>query len=326
VRLWIIVLACFACQTRSQPESRDPDPKVTVAPLPAKPDPWATSSLDASDDPPSFPERHRLATEKCPKVTHPYLFTIEKDHRTSYLLGTRHIGVSLAKMPELVRERIRGAKLAVFEVAPDDNDRPKFPDIDVREALGEDLWNRYSKLVGHGIADFVRKGRPSTAVLMMVSMYDDVTSMLDSDIEKEVAADHIPAIGLETARFQDNLIDKLMDVRALRAAVSTTKDRAELEHDELKSLATYCDGSDNTPGTDDEARGKMIGAGYTAAEIDALDEELVYARNASWIPKLEHLFEQDDVLIVVGAAHTMGPRGVPALLEKHGYRVTRVEP
>lgn len=324
MRVWIVALACFACQAKSEPPPPvRATPAVKVAP--AAPDPWASKPEDP-DDPPSFPQRHKLADEKCPRVTHPYLFTVEKDHHTSYLLGTRHIGVSLAKMPDLVRERIRGAKLAVFEVAPDDHDRTKLPDIDVQAALGEDLWTRYSKLVGHGVAEVVRKGRPSTAMLMMVSMYDDVTSMLDSDIEKEVAADHIPAIGLETARFQDDLLDKLLDVRALRAAVSQTKDRAELEHDELKSLATYCDGTDNTPGTDDEARAKMIAAGYTPAEIDELDEELVYSRNASWIPKLEHLFEQDDVIVVVGAAHMMGPRGVPALLEKRGYHVTRVAP
>ncbi len=32
---------------------------------------------------------------------------------------------------------------------------------------------------------------------------------------------------------------------------------------------------------------------------------------------------EDDVLLVVGAMHLVGPRGLPALLKERGFRVVR---
>ena len=60
------------------------------------------------------------------------------------------------------------------------------------------------------------------------------------------------------------------------------------------------------------------------AEIDKLDEKLVYARNDDWIPKLEKLFATGGVFVAVGADHLSGPRGVIALLAARGFKVTRV--
>jgi uncharacterized protein YbaP (TraB family) len=51
---------------------------------------------------------------------------------------------------------------------------------------------------------------------------------------------------------------------------------------------------------------------------------MVYARNADWIPKLEKILAQGDVFIAVGADHLSGPKGVVALLQKRGYKLTRV--
>ncbi|MGH8250319.1 MAG: TraB/GumN family protein [Steroidobacteraceae bacterium] len=59
-------------------------------------------------------------------------------------------------------------------------------------------------------------------------------------------------------------------------------------------------------------------------EYPELAEALIYARNARWAEQLdEFLTGDDDVLVVVGALHLVGERGLPALLEKRGYRVER---
>jgi len=166
---------------------------------------------------------------------------------------------------------------------------------------------------------------PETAALGMMVVYEDISSTLDLEIERQVQTAHIPTRGLESARFQDDLLEKLLDLRALRAMVSQTKDRAELEDASRKDLQKYCTGSQDKPGTSDNDRAKMRAAGYSDAEIDAEDEELVFARNAKWIPELEQILG-DDVLVVVGADHLIGPRGVPALLAARGYHVPRIEP
>jgi uncharacterized protein YbaP (TraB family) len=157
-------------------------------------------------------------------------------------------------------------------------------------------------------------------------LYEDVTAMLDSEIERMVLEAGIPAGGLESSAFQDRLLEELLDLRMLRATLTATTDRARLAAETRRDLAEYCSGSDDTPGLDDEARADLLAAGYTAAELDELDERLVFARNEAWIPELDRLFATGDVVVVVGADHLTGERGVVRLLEARGYQVSRVAP
>lgn len=74
--------------------------------------------------------------------------------------------------------------------------------------------------------------------------------------------------------------------------------------------------------------------GDEAGLEDSLDEDfegypeladaLIYERNRNWAAEVGRMLEgDDDVLLVVGAMHLVGPRGLPALLEKRGFRVER---
>lgn len=58
----------------------------------------------------------------------------------------------------------------------------------------------------------------------------------------------------------------------------------------------------------------------------ALYDRLIDDRNARWVAPLEALLaDNDESLVIVGAAHLVGPNGVPALLEQRGYTVERVD-
>jgi uncharacterized protein YbaP (TraB family) len=51
-------------------------------------------------------------------------------------------------------------------------------------------------------------------------------------------------------------------------------------------------------------------------------KELLDDRNARWVPKIEAMLKEKHVFFVtVGAGHLTGPKGVPALLRKAGYKV-----
>src|SRR5690606_18247771 len=158
----------------------------------------------------------------------------------------------------------------------------------------------------------LERAAPSTALLIMSVLYEDITAMLDLEIQRVVIAKNIPTQGLETAAFQDALLAKLMDLRMLRAAIQGVESREELERESRKDLAEYCTGSDDTPGMDDDMRGDLLAAGYTEQEIAAIDEQIVHARNADWIPKLEPILRRGGAFIAVGADHLYGPRGVIA--------------
>jgi uncharacterized protein YbaP (TraB family) len=287
-------------------------------------DPWAAAP---ADEPPSAVATRALADRACPKVAAPYFYRIEKDGKASYILGTRHLGVSLDKMPASVVGAIRGATVAVFEVAPgDDAERPAPGGPPLPERLGPALWGRYRRLVGRANARVVERGAPSDAIITMIALYEHKLAALDVELQQVAARAKIPTQGLESAAFQQRLIGELLDLRMLRAAIAGTPDRAALERDATEDLREYCVGTDETPGVDGRERAQLRAAGYSEAEIDRLDQRLIFERNAAWIPQLERILDGGGAFIAVGADHLTGPRGVIALLAARGYRATRVAP
>ena len=53
-------------------------------------------------------------------------------------------------------------------------------------------------------------------------------------------------------------------------------------------------------------------------------DELLFQRNAAWIPALEKLIDTGSAFVAVGAMHLSGPRSVLDLLAQRGYTVARV--
>ncbi len=329
MRSWLVILIVhFGCRGDEQaPPTRTTQADPPTAPVAAapvtSPDPWDVATPVNPDDPPSLFERQRLANQACPTVTAPYFYRIEKAGKVSHILGTRHIGVPLAKFPPAVHDALKAAKLVVFEVAPDDDTELPQEMISLPDALGPKLWAHYRTLVGAGIADSDERTTPAGAAIMMLAMHEDISAMLDVEIERQVLAAGIPTAGLEPSALQDKLINEVLDLRALRAAIQTTETRQELADESLKDLAKYCAGVDEPPGIDAESRAELLSVGYTKAEIDHIDDAMLYKRNASWIPGLEKILAQGDAFIAVGAGHFPGPRGVIALLAAKGFTLTR---
>lgn len=327
-RLVVVVVSCAcalvaSCRGRDEPaptpSAGSAGSSVRSAPpagSAAVPDPWATPTTGSS-----------VAETACPTVTAPYFFRIEKNGKTSYLLGTRHIGVAWRKMPRVVHEALANARLVVFETVDDDgsDDRPR-PQAPAREQLGPALWARYRQLAGDALADSMESATPSEAMLMLMVTYEDRLSSLELEIEVDAREAHKSMKGLETSEFQQRLLEKYLDGRAARAFVENLDSLDELRQDTIEDLTEYCTGTDETPGVDAKERADMLHSGYTAAEVDAMDKEMLFDRNRSWIPTLDTMFAEGDVFVAVGADHTRGDQGVPALLTAKGYRVTRVTP
>lgn len=62
------------------------------------------------------------------------------------------------------------------------------------------------------------------------------------------------------------------------------------------------------------------------AGTDPVYDRLITRRNERWIAPLEQMLaDNDDSLVIVGAAHLVGAQGVPALLTARGYTVERVD-
>jgi len=318
MKLAIVLVAVLACQKAGDEKVND---KQAAGPA----DPWGKTAGSA-DDPPSLGERAAFAKEACPAVVKPWFFEVKKDGRTQHILGTRHISVGLDKFPQIVRDDFDASTLAVFEIPPADKAKLDLPKEPLRDELGPEDWAHFEALVGKTLAKRFAAGAPAMAALSVGAMYEDVGAMLDKQLQQRAADHHIATNGLETMKFQIDLLSKWLDVRLLKTVVENTPDRAKIKKLSHDALARYCAGTeheiDMMEGVDTDALEKH---GYTQQDLEDLRRTLIDDRNADWIPKLEKLFEQDKVFIAVGAAHLMGKRGVIELLKQRGYEITRIE-
>jgi uncharacterized protein YbaP (TraB family) len=320
--LFLVLVGLFACRDEAPKRTATRDvvgsgsASGSAGPTVITPDPWAAPA-----------KSEVVADDACPSVTAPYFFRVEKDGKTSHLLGTRHIGVAWRKMPKAVHQALRDAKLVVFETVDDDgSDDTPAPTKGAKRELGDKLWKRYRDLAGDALADSMEDASPAQAMIMLMVRYEDRLSSLEREIGAEAEELKKPIRGLETSAFQQKLLDRYLNGRAARAFVEQLDNLDELRQDTIDDLREYCGGTDETPGVEPDERAEMMASGYTAAEIDQMDQELLFDRNHNWIPDLEKIFAEGDAFVAVGADHTRGDQGVPALLTARGYQVTRITP
>ena len=235
VRWWLwVVLAIASCRSDERTTSKTNEPATgsqAATPSPtSQPDPWASTDKVNDDDAPSLAARHARTDKICPRVVKPYYYRVEKAGHTAYILGSRHIGVSVSKLPPGIATQFKAATLAVFETPPDEgSDSGIGKVVDLRVALGSADWKHFQDLVGKQSADSLVQAAPATAFLQMIAEFEDPTATLDIELEQTAQAAHIPTGGLESDAFQGDLLARLLDLRALRAEVEQTKDRGEAQ-------------------------------------------------------------------------------------------------
>ena len=126
-----------------------------------------------------------------------------------------------------------------------------------------------------------------------------------------------PVRELEGAANQFAIFDALpeRDQRALLAAVIAEQDRTEAD---ATALARAWLAGDTA---------RMEGLARTGLLADpALYDALFVERNRAWLLDIVGLLSQGRrPLVAVGAAHLLGPDGLPALLAAEGYSVRRVQ-
>jgi uncharacterized protein YbaP (TraB family) len=129
---------------------------------------------------------------------------------------------------------------------------------------------------------------------------------------------------LEPAAAEAAVLEKWMDVKALKAMLD---DVPGSERHIKEMLDAYATGDEpRMVKLSDDEKAEALKHGYTQAEYDASMQDMLYNRNASWIPVIEKMHAAGGGFIAVGAMHLVGPNSVLELLAKKGYKVTRVTP
>ena len=122
--------------------------------------------------------------------------------------------------------------------------------------------------------------------------------------------------GLETADYQISVFDGMTLEQQDRMLAQTIK---ELQT-ELASVGKLADAwkVGDAPTVE-----RIVQAELKAEPL--IYQRLLVDRNNNWLPKIEALFaRRGHALVVVGAAHLVGPDGVVAMLKAKGYTVEQL--
>jgi uncharacterized protein len=136
---------------------------------------------------------------------------------------------------------------------------------------------------------------------------------LDRHFYDQAKTDGKKTQGLETAEYQISRLDDMAPDQQERLLSESLKD-LDAERSNMTRLVDAWRAGD--------------GAGVERIVLAELKQEpmlyqrLLVERNRNWIPKIEALFARPrPALVVVGAAHLVGPDGLLAALKARGYTV-----
>jgi uncharacterized protein YbaP (TraB family) len=304
-------------------------PSPQASPPPPQPEPTAKQ-----DQPPAAPANENAVAEdpwaqpagKKDPIARPFFWSLEKAGKTSYALGTIHLGVDAElRLPQIVWDKLDSAKTFAMEMDTGDvgvtgmGARSKGT---LEADLGPEYWEKFKKLVGPQVAAGLNKMKPLIAVTMLSMRGLPITPPMDGVLHGRAINQKKGLVYLETAGKQVALLEKYLDVKMLKMMIDDG-DKAIEQTKEM--LAAYLDGDDvKMIALSESQRADSIKAGYSAKEYDAFMNEILYKRNADWIPAIEKLHAAGGGFIAVGAAHLFGKKSVIELLEKKGYKVTRL--
>jgi uncharacterized protein YbaP (TraB family) len=123
-------------------------------------------------------------------------------------------------------------------------------------------------------------------------------------------------VELETADMQVKLLMGMDDALADRFLRESLKEGSKAELDKL--VKAWKEGDDKTMET------AMSGEEKTDADAKKLNELMIYKRNDDMVKKIDDMLKgKDKAMVVVGAAHFVGERGILKQLETKGYKVER---
>jgi uncharacterized protein YbaP (TraB family) len=136
---------------------------------------------------------------------------------------------------------------------------------------------------------------------------------LDKHFYDQAKAEGKKTQGLETAEYQISRLDDMTMEQQERLLSESLKDLDAEKANMAKLIESWRTG--DAPGVERIVLAEL--------KQDALlYQRLLVERNRNWMPKIEALFARPrHALVVVGAAHLVGPDGLIALLRAKGYTV-----
>jgi len=262
-------------------------------------------------------------------LQHPLLWAATKDGKTTYLLGTIHVGVDAeAQLPDVVFDKLDASP--AFAMETDLND-PVLGHLGERrrggtlhDELGPVYWRKLEAQLSPGLARRVDDKQAVIAATLLSLKDLPPTPPMDGTLHIRASERKKRLVYLEPAATEAAVLESVMDLKMLKSML----DEPAAGPKQLKEmLDAYLAGDpDAIARANDSERTVALAHGYTAAEYDAVMDKLLYQRNAAWIAPIEKLHEAGGGFVAVGALHLSGKRSVLELLAKRGFAIERVGP
>ncbi len=262
----------------------------------------------------------------------PLLWTLADADSRVWLLGSFH---ALAEADHPLHPAVGAvydsAEVVAFEIDPATMDgemlllmpRYAFTDQPLRALLPDSTYRALARhLRPRGLSPAAFDGMRPWAVAAGVAELSTARSGLDArwgvdaTLHERAVADGKPTAALETAEAQLAALAGGSDAEHAVALAETLAGLPSAAADLAALVGAWRAG-------DADALARMLKSGMSGDPA----KRLLTARNRAWVAPVERLLarEGEDVLVVVGAGHLVGPESLVALLAARGHAVTRVE-
>jgi hypothetical protein len=253
---------------------------------------------------------------------------------TAYLLGSLHVLTpEWYPLAEPINKAFAESKTLVEEVDIDETSDPTAMMAALAKAMLTEGRTLDQVVSPETFAEVKRRAEKSKLPMVALQRMKPWLVAITLMAPTLQAAGFKPELGIDR-HFYDRAVDSGMKREALET-FNYQLDRFDqlspkLQEELLKT--TMEDLDTEVSGVKDMAQ--AWGFGDTAAiekltlsalqESPELYQRLLVERNHNWVPRVEAcLTEKRACFIVVGAAHLVGPDGLPTLLTKKGYKVTQ---
>jgi hypothetical protein len=256
------------------------------------------------------------------RVTAPGASDGESDH----LVGTLHVGLGPQEvLPPALCRALRRAEAFTMEVdlgsvSPDMVarwTRGGSPEA-LRRGLGEAGWRTLlRRCEAQGVlADQVAGLKAWYVSLLLIPTAHDPEALMDVRLRREAAASGVPATFLETAEDQFRALDAVSDDEDLRQLREALDDPERMGRELVQLETAYREG-------DLDAIARYVLDPERLAAYPDFYEQVFWARNRRWLPRIEQQARTRRVVVAVGLGHMLGPEGLLASLSARGWRVAR---
>ena len=134
-------------------------------------------------------------------------------------------------------------------------------------------------------------------------------------IQRRAQQDGKQSCGLESLDEQLAFLDSLPAQQQQDLLLQSLEEAARIDEEMTRLFEAWQRG-------DDQMLARELETGF--AGFPGLADQLVFERNERWAGQIATLLDEpDDVLVVVGALHLVGDQGLPAQLERRGFRIER---